>query len=431
MRPRIKRRGEKLTEARLAEVEAQFGIRLPADYRAFMLENNGGRPVPSGVCRKQDPTPDRSCACFLAIDSESGADDWISINHVREGTEPVIPRRLFMIAEDLGGNKFCLSVSGEDIGKVYWWDQEDGFVPMSPHRVTPDMTGMRLMADSFEAFLNQFAEDPDDPTPKPKDWEDLIEARDLKGVSEWLRNGGKLDDCNETLDTSPLMLAIAVNCFPIVELLLDHGAEEQEVLEIAVQQGRWRVLRSILKRAKRGGLQISPQMLADTLQNCDDVSVVRDLLDAGAPLQSEHFGLCPIYWATSFKSDPEIIKLLLDRGAKLDQSAAQNSPLVGALHKGNLETVKLLLDAGEHLYKVPQKKTPKVMKYEAQLEAEESKPKPNPSQIKVLNHFLEHERKYNSPEAPICAFHNPSINLPAAFKEAVIEYAARLGQKPE
>ena len=426
MKPKIKRRGEKLTEARLAEVEGQFGIQLPADYRAFMIENNGGDPVPTGVCRKRGKTPYRTCTSFFIIDSERDGDDWVSVNQNMHGDQPLIPSRLFMIAEDLGGNAFCISVSGKDVGKVYWWDQEDGFDPQRPSQVIPDMSGMRLMADSFEAFLNQFAEDPDEPTPESKTWEELIEARDLKGVAEWLQNGGQLNERNSS-GMSPLMHAVTINCYPIVEFLLDHGAKEPEALELAVRVSRWEVLRSILARA--GTPEISSETFARALESCDDVSIISGLIDVGAPLQGEHFGLCPLYSATLFKSKPEIVKLLLDRGAKQDQSAVKDSPLVHAIFIGNLRTVKHLLDSGGDLFKVPQK-TEKLMKYEAQLKEEESKPKPNSSHIEGLNYLLNVER-CNSPISGIDALDSPCAKHPAAFKKAVIEYATRLGQKPE
>jgi hypothetical protein len=62
------RSGPNLTEARLGEVEIKYGIRLPADYRAFMLKPNGGEPEPRGVCRKRGKTLQMSCDCLFSID---------------------------------------------------------------------------------------------------------------------------------------------------------------------------------------------------------------------------------------------------------------------------------------------------------------------------------------------------------------------------
>src|SRR5215207_9062364 len=41
----VRRPAAPITDHHLDEVEAHFELTLPADYRAFLLETNGGRPV--------------------------------------------------------------------------------------------------------------------------------------------------------------------------------------------------------------------------------------------------------------------------------------------------------------------------------------------------------------------------------------------------
>jgi len=46
-------------------------------------------------------------------------------------------------------------------------------------------------------------------------------------------------------------------------------------------------------------------------------------------------------------------------------------------------------------------------------------------------HTLEHESKMNAPKAPIHYFdYIEKTRIPKSFKKDVIEYAAKLGQKP-
>lgn len=54
------------------------------------------------------------------------------------------PRYVLHIGQDLGGNVFCLDLRPESFGKVYFWDHEH-----SSHE-----TGLHLVADDFESFVN-------------------------------------------------------------------------------------------------------------------------------------------------------------------------------------------------------------------------------------------------------------------------------------
>jgi ankyrin repeat protein len=432
MKPSIIRQGNKLTPARLAKVEKQFGIRLPKEYRAFMLANNGGEPEPSGVCRKRSKAPSLSCSYFFSIDAERSYEDWVSAYEgMKNSVEVVLPKRIVPIGDDSGGNVFCISVSGKDEGKIYWWFHEHAFVPDPPRRVVPDMTGITLVADSFEAFLNQFAEDPDEhPEIKTSDWVALVKKRDLKGVAAWLDKGGKWDQGDPKEGRIPLTMAIALGEWPILKLLLDRGADWQVALQHSIQVNAWSIVRRLLERLKPGTVTIDSSMFAGAFEDCEDVVIIKSLVALGAPIHGEHFGRNPLFSATLFKGNPTIVKLLLDCGARLDQSGDDQSPLANAIANGQLATAKLLLDAGEDLYKDPQKKTRKELKLEAQIKEEQRKTKPNKIVIENCLYMIEHERKVNRPRAPICSFEHPARRLSANFKSDVIAYAAKLGQKP-
>lgn len=426
-RPEFIRSGPLLSEARLAEVEAQYGIRLPAAYRSFMLERNGGEPEPSGVCRKRRKTPEMNCDCLFSIDAEDDCENWVSIYESMKVDEVVLPSRLIPIGDD-SGNRFLISVSGKDAGKVYWWNHEDFFVPDPPDRVTPDMTGISVVADSFENFLGQFAEIPDEtPELKPGNWVALFKERDRAGIKTWLEAGGKWDECDPKSGRNPLMLAIELGDLGLVECLLTHGASAQEAIQHAIQVSKWKIVHWLASKSTVGAVCIDSFMFAHALEGCDDASVIERLLDLGAPIHGEHFGHNPLYSATLFKCNPGVIKLLLDRGAKLEQSAAAQSALANAIANGKLQAVKLLLDAGEDLYKDPQKTTQSEEKFERLLKQEQAKAVPDKAWILTYTQFLEHERKINKPKAPVFSFDQPWKKHPVNFKKDVIAYAAKLG----
>jgi Ankyrin repeats (3 copies) len=225
---------------------------------------------------------------------------------------------------------------------------------------------------------------------------------------------------------TPMDLAVEAGQSSTVDLLLDRGASLEATLARAVNCSRWGILRSVLKRAKGKTLKIEPKLFAKALEECDDVAVIEGLLDVGASVQEEKDRHTPLYHACT-NSNPEIVKLLLERGAKLSTSKTY-SPLSAAINSRKLETVKLLLDAGLNLYAVPPGKSKGQVNLETRLQAEMNKPNPNKKEIKALQYLIEDEIERNSPKAPV--FFLEFDEVPIAFKQAVIKYAARLGQKP-
>jgi hypothetical protein len=492
MKPQIKQPGKKLSDVRLAEVERKFKIRLPDAYRAFLLKHNGGVPEPDGVCWKGKKEPAEVCRRFFSIDSGRDFDDWVKqFERMKDEDEPILPLRLVPIASDPFGNFFCLSVLGKDAGKIYFWHHEEAYKG-KPRRDVPD-DGVFLMADSFEKFLDQFAESEDDEEDeeerellKPRKWDALIEAGDRAGMAKWLDAGGKLEEHNRQ-GQIPLSLAIEQDQEAIVDLLLDRGANLEQALDFAIGACRWNVLRLVLKKTRGKKLGIRPSLFASLLEDCDDVSLVEAMLDAGAPLHGEHGGCNPLHFATIHTANPQIVKLLLDRGARLEQSAepsvAHKSALANAICIGNLETVKLLLDAGADLYAHPgktrwelrmekdleeMKKNPgrktspgeemenffrekqnqaksgsaqekaygslagmlqRVMK---NTEASQLLARVRPASVDDIKAAIERERRVNGAKPAVEYLDAPrKKKLPASFKEEVIAYAAKLGQKPK
>lgn len=136
-----------LTERDISMLEAQTGIKLPDDYKQFLLQHNGGRPSPKRFVTR-DKKVESMVAKFIPL-----AD--IPDDNLREEIEGItqarqIPANLIPIAIDPADNRVVLSVSGKDCGKVYYWswDEED-----EDHE--PSYNYMRLIADSFNDFVKQ------------------------------------------------------------------------------------------------------------------------------------------------------------------------------------------------------------------------------------------------------------------------------------
>jgi cell wall assembly regulator SMI1 len=144
--PVMKDTKQPLTPADLEAVEQRLGIRLPDDYRAWLLKHNGGRPKPAGFKYKLETGPytDGVVAWFL------GLHDGPHENFERDCRwwkgQHRLPENLFPIADDPFGNLICMSFGGADKGKIYFWDHEE-------EGPEPSYDNCHLIADSLQEFL--------------------------------------------------------------------------------------------------------------------------------------------------------------------------------------------------------------------------------------------------------------------------------------
>ena len=134
-----------LSAQRVKQVEKKYGIKLPLQYRNFLLAHNGGQPIPNEFHfkKKQGQYTDSIVDWFLAI-YEGENDNFEEYYDTYKIDENRIPENLVPIAHDPGGNLICISVSGDDEGAVFFWD----------HEHEEDGDNIHLIADSFDEFLS-------------------------------------------------------------------------------------------------------------------------------------------------------------------------------------------------------------------------------------------------------------------------------------
>lgn len=112
--------GPKITTAEIARFEGTYRIRLPADYKGFLLQHNGGRPnmdlfpVPQCI-----PNPIARIHYFFGIGFPMACYD-LSWNY--EIFSDRIPSKFISIATTEGADQVCLCISGADYGLVVYWD---------------------------------------------------------------------------------------------------------------------------------------------------------------------------------------------------------------------------------------------------------------------------------------------------------------------
>lgn len=126
------------TEDDVVHFQMGLGAVLPNDYREFLLKHNGGYPEPSGFANGN------LVNAFFGFCQKHGCLRCEYYIH-----RPIFPFGVIPIGDDAAGNKICLIVAGPDSGKVLFWDHEQ-----------EGASDLRLLADSFSAFLDSLYDDP-------------------------------------------------------------------------------------------------------------------------------------------------------------------------------------------------------------------------------------------------------------------------------
>ena len=152
-------------EQDVAALEGRLGCRLPAGYRAYLLQHNGASPILDGReddasqvrlqwrwCDSTFPLGDPAGALghFYKLGSNpSGAPD---LEETLRDYAERIPADTLPIANDSGPSQYLLVLRGDHAGQVFYWSRK--------HR--NDVVGGRLeeysnvafVAWSFHAFLD-------------------------------------------------------------------------------------------------------------------------------------------------------------------------------------------------------------------------------------------------------------------------------------
>ena len=137
-----------ITEAKLVDFEQELGTKLPEDYRNFLLKYNSAIPHPSSFFISSEQGSSM-IQYFLGICDEQ----WHSLRYFIKAYASDVPTNIMPIAPDGGGNLTCLSIKGDDYGKVYFWDRD-----FADFDGNPTYENLHLLADDFGTFLKHLYE---------------------------------------------------------------------------------------------------------------------------------------------------------------------------------------------------------------------------------------------------------------------------------
>lgn len=149
----LKESGHDVSEKDIRELEEEAGVDLPGDYRSFLLKHNGGRPVPDEF-ETVDKKIESSVKRFITISNSAHPNLLEEIRAITLAGQ--IPPNLIPIATNPSEmNRIVISTKGKNVGKVYYWsqDEEDDFETYTKYK--PSYKYMRLIAESFGEFLGK------------------------------------------------------------------------------------------------------------------------------------------------------------------------------------------------------------------------------------------------------------------------------------
>lgn len=177
---KLTKSGPRIEEATVLRFESELGTHLPGDYRAFLLQHNGGVPetndfdLPSGG--------GSGVNLFYGL---SGLTDPVQPSDLRAERKRMVgrvPGHILPIGDAEGGNLVCISLSGQDRGAVYFWDHEEE----AEEEESPSYQNLFKLADNFSDFwknLREFDSTKVDVKPEQvlESWIDPDFLKQLKG----------------------------------------------------------------------------------------------------------------------------------------------------------------------------------------------------------------------------------------------------------
>jgi cell wall assembly regulator SMI1 len=133
-------------DATILAFESKFNIKLPDEYRRFLLSHNGGNPSPKKIIT-QDKKIESMVSTFFPLSDfteDNLVNEFEGLTQARQ-----IPPNFISIAMDPAENRIVLSIYGDDVGKVYYWSWDE-----EPKKPTCSYKYLRLIANNFDDFLS-------------------------------------------------------------------------------------------------------------------------------------------------------------------------------------------------------------------------------------------------------------------------------------
>ena len=133
----------KISVEDIEQVELACEVKLPREYREFILKHNGGGPEHHDYKLSGEYAGDFSH--FYGIREYPASSD---LRTMLEEYRELIPSGYFPIGESYGGDVLCVCLEQSELGSIYMWDHET-----ANYDGEPWLENMSKLAPDLNDFL--------------------------------------------------------------------------------------------------------------------------------------------------------------------------------------------------------------------------------------------------------------------------------------
>ena len=302
----IRRSAASLSEEDITAAEAAIGLHFPKEYRAFLMEHNGGmaRRITFSYTNRKGQSVETWLGWIYSIGHEGRLDPADAELVAEYKARPHgLPKGMLPVAYAwFAGNTGCVCIGceGPDLGKVF-------FRP----NVEPDKDTIYPVAVRWDRFLEQL--EFQDEKGKTK-WKGLVQDGDAEGLRALLEKNENWRD-KHLLQQDVASEAVEEGHWGIIELLIEKGWSASDLFHRAMGSRRFDLGRGILWTGK-----VSDRAIQECLTESDGLlwyvpDFVAELIEHGTDINHENsMGETPLHKAVDSRSI-EGVRFLIERGA--------------------------------------------------------------------------------------------------------------------
>ena len=135
------------TEKDMQTLETLAGFSFPADFRNFMLTQNGGIPEKSTI-----KGPNGTKTVLQKIYAISSNAPNLTVGHLLKFYKNRIPYGMFPFGDDPAGNLYLISLLPDDsYGGIFFWDHENE----ADQEKQPYFDNIHFICKSFQEFMKK------------------------------------------------------------------------------------------------------------------------------------------------------------------------------------------------------------------------------------------------------------------------------------
>nr|WP_321232909.1 ankyrin repeat domain-containing protein [uncultured Psychroserpens sp.] len=287
MKQKIKKNFGDITEKDISKFEQDIDVKLPKDYKKFILKNNGGRPT-LNIFETLGGEYESDIQFFFGI-TEEGIYD---LRRNQTNLPNNLIGKFLPIAIDSGGNLILLQL---DSNTVHFFD----------HEIEEIVT----ISNSFKEFLKDlYVLDEDE-----SELDLAVYSQNTKYFESLINQGAIINSIVDEFDQPITIVAALSNKLKLLKFFIKNGADFEGALFSACSNGHVEIVNYLLKLGSNPNERNVEQNNDTALIQASfggHIEIVKMLIENGADIHAkdnhDQTALTKAYWS----DNPELIEYL-------------------------------------------------------------------------------------------------------------------------